>query len=147
MNKLIWIVLALICGAILPIQAGLNSKLGKVVESSVYASLISFLVGLVGIIIYVIVTQQSMSFAGLKAAPLHIWFGGLLGAFFVTFIIMVFPRIGPALTFGLVVTGQMVISVLLDHFKILVAEAHPINIYRIVGIAFLIVGVIIIRKF
>jgi bacterial/archaeal transporter family-2 protein len=147
MNKLIWILVAFICGAVLPIQAALNTRLGKVIESPAYASMISFLVGLVGIIIYILVTQQSVSMAGLKTVPVHLYIGGLLGAFFVTMIILVFPRIGPALTFGLVVAGQMIISVMLDHYKILVAEAHPISGLRLLGIALIVSGVIIIRKF
>jgi transporter family-2 protein len=147
MNKLIWILVAFVCGAMLPIQAALNTRLGKVIESPAYASMISFLVGLVGIIIYILVTQQSLSMAGLKTVPVYLYTGGLLGAFFVTMIILVFPRIGPALTFGLVVGGQMILSVILDHYKILVAEAHPINGLRLLGIALIVGGVIIIRKY
>jgi transporter family-2 protein len=147
MNKLIWILVAFVCGAVLPIQAALNTRLGKVIESPAYASMISFLVGLVGIIIYILVTQQSVSMAGLKTVPVYLYTGGLLGAFFVTMIILVFPRIGPALTFGLVVGGQMILSVILDHYKILVAEAHPINGLRLLGIALIVGGVIIIRKY
>jgi transporter family-2 protein len=37
------------------------------------------------------------------------------------------PRIGMALTFVLVVAGQMVIAVILDHYKILVEEQHSFN--------------------
>jgi transporter family-2 protein len=83
----------------------------------------------------------------MRTAPYYAWMGGILGAFYVTAIILSFPRIGPAMTFGLVVAGQMVIAVALDHFNILVAQQHPINLWRILGIVLIVTGVIIIRKF
>lgn len=146
MNKIIWIVLAFLSGAFLPIQAGLNSKLGKAVENPVYASMISFVVGTLGLIAYILITKQTISLTGLKEAPNCVWLGGLLGAFYVTVIILAFPVLGPGLTFGLVVAGQMVISMLLEHFNILVAQQNPISFTKIIGIALVILGVLLIRK-
>jgi transporter family-2 protein len=147
MNKIIWLLIVFIAGSFLPIQAGLNNKMGKAIDNPVYASMISFVVGAISLCIYVLLTKQTVSWIGLKSAPLYVWLAGVLGAFYVTAIIFAFPRIGPALTFGLVVAGQMVISILLDHFKILVAQQHPINIWRIVGVLLIVGGVVIIRKF
>ena len=147
MDKLIWIFLTLLAGAFLPIQAGLNARLGKAVGNPVYAAMFSFLVGAVGLILYILLTRQAISWAGVKAAPLSLWAGGLLGAFYVTVIVLAFPRLGPGLTFGLVVAGQMVISLLLEHFNILVANPSPINYMKVVGIALIIAGVVILRRF
>ena len=147
MDKLIWIFLTLLAGAFLPIQAGLNARLGKAVGNPVYAAMFSFLVGAVGLILYILLTRQAISWAGVKAAPLSLWAGGLLGAFYVTVIVLAFPRLGPGLTFGLVVAGQMVISLLLEHFNVLVANPSPINYMKVVGIALIIVGVVILRRF
>ena len=145
--KITWIIVALLSGAFLPIQAGLNTRLGKSIESPVHASLFSFVIGALAVVPYVTLTRQHVAWIALKTTPVYTWIGGVLGAFYVTAIILAFPRIGPALTFGLVVTGQMVISVLLDHFNILVAQHHSINIWRLLGIVFIVAGVIIIRKF
>ena len=147
MNKIIWIIMAFLSGAFLPIQAGLNAKLGKAAASPVYASLISFIISAAALVLYLLLTRETFSWAGLKTAPLYIWAGGVLGAFYVTVIILSFPKLGPGLTFGLVVAGQMCISLLLDHFNILVAKPHPINYMRLVGMLLVVVGVIIIRKF
>lgn len=147
MNKLIWLAIAFVAGSFLPIQAGLNNKMGKSLDNPLYASFISFVVGAITVGLYILLTKQSGTWSGLKTAPSYVWLAGALGAFYVTAIILSFPLIGPALTFGLVVAGQMVISILLDHFKILVAQPHPINIWRIVGVLLIVGGVIIIRKF
>jgi len=147
MSKLIWILLALLSGAFLPIQGGLNTKLGKAVANPVYASMFSFVIGALALISYIIVTRQTISWAGIKDAPNYIWLGGLLGAFYVTIIVLAFPILGPGLTFGLVVAGQMIVSVLLEHFNILVAQQNPISFMKVIGIALVVAGVIIIRKF
>lgn len=147
MNKIIWIALAFLSGAFLPIQAGLNAKLGKAAESPVYASILSFLIGTLGLITYILLTKQSVSWAGVREAPAHVWLGGLLGAFYVTVIILAFPKLGPGLTFGLVVAGQMIISILLEHFNILVAQQNSISLMKLLGVLLVVAGVIIIRKF
>ena len=147
MGKLIWVVMTLLAGAFLPIQAGLNTRLGKVIASPVYASLISFFVGAVGLMMYILITKQTVSFATIKDAPGHVWIGGLLGAFYVTVIILAFPVLGPGLTFGLIVAGQMVVSILLEHFNILVAHPSPISFMKILGVMLVVAGVVIIRKY
>ncbi len=139
--------MAFVAGAFLPIQAGLNSKLGKAGGSAVYASTISFVIGSIGLLLYILFTRQTVSWAGIKMAPAYVWVGGLLGAFYVTVIILSFPKLGPGLTFGLVVAGQMLASAFLEHNNILVAQAQPISLLRIIGIFLIIAGVVIIRKF
>lgn len=147
MNKVIWIILVLLSGAFLPIQAGLNAKLGKAAGNPVYAAMFSFLVGAIGLVSYIVITRQTISWSGVKDAPTYVWIGGLLGAFYVTVILLAFPRLGPGLTFGLIVAGQMVVSILLEHFNILVAQPHPMNYMRLIGIALIVAGVVIIRKY
>jgi transporter family-2 protein len=147
MSKIFWISMAFTAGTFLPIQAGLNAKLGKAAGSPVHASMISFIVGSLALVLYILFTKQTVSWAGIKSAPAQAWVGGLLGAFYVTVIILAFPRLGPGLTFGLVVAGQMIISAFLEHFNILVSQPNPINIFRILGVILIITGVIIIRNF
>lgn len=147
MNKIIWIALTFLAGAFLPIQAGLNSRLGKVVESPVYAAFFSFLVGTIAIAAYILFTRQTLSWSGVKEAPSYIWLGGLLGAFYVTLIILAFPVLGPGLTFGLIVAGQMLVSLVLEHYNILVAQSNPISYMKILGMSLIVIGVIIIRKY
>jgi transporter family-2 protein len=147
MNKFLWPLIALVSGILLPIQGGLNSRLGKTIASPVHASLISFVVGLIALVVYIVITGQSISTQGLKSAPGYLWLGGILGAFYVTVVVLAFPRIGPALTFALIVAGQMIATVILEHYNILVAQQHSFNIWRMVGILLILGGVLVIRKF
>ncbi len=145
--KFTWYIIALLAGTVLPIQAGLNARFGKHIASPVHASMFSFFTGALGLPLYILLTRQTMNWVGIRAAPSYVWIAGLLGAFFVTAMVLTFPRIGPAITFGLVVAGQMIISVLMGHFNIMVELKQSINQYKIIGVILIISGVVNIRKF
>jgi len=146
MEKYLWIIISFVAGAILPIQAGINTKLGKAANSPSVAALVSFIVGLLALLIYVLVTQQNYSLKGIKEAPAHAWLGGIFGAFYVTVIILAFPRIGPGYMFGLVIAGQLLLSIIMEHFQWLGAHHHPISLSRILGMLMIIGGVVLIKK-
>ncbi len=142
------IFLALLCGAILPIQAGINAKMGDAVNDPIYGALISFVVGLIGLAIYAVVTKVDFAtISNLRTADWTVWTGGLMGAFYVVATIILVPKIGAALTFGLIVAGQMLVSVILDHYGLLGVPIQPINWQRVLGILMLIGGFLLIRNF
>jgi transporter family-2 protein len=142
-----WIALALIAGALVPLQGALNAKLAAAAASPIHASLVSFIVGTAAIAAYALVTRQAVSWSGMAGAPWYAWLGGFCGAFALTAIILLFPRLGPGLGFGLIIAGQLLASVALEHFNILVAEPHPISLLRLAGVGLVIGGVAMIRAF
>lgn len=147
MERIVWIIFVIIAGALLPFQAGFNTKMGKSIDSPIWASLISFVVGSLALLVYVIFTKNAVQFSGLKTVPAYTWLAGVFGAFYVATVVIAFPKLGPALTFSLVIAGQLFISLLLDHFNILVQQQHSINIYRVLGMLMIVGGVLLIRKF
>lgn len=147
MEKSVWIFLVALAGSLLPLQTGLNAKMGKEIASPIWASLLSFTIGAIALLIYVLVTNNSFQYAGFKTIPKYTWLAGVFGAFYVSVVVLAFPKLGPSLTFGLIVAGQLLISLFLDHFNILVHQQHSINIQRIVGILMIIAGVVLIRKY
>jgi transporter family-2 protein len=82
-----------------------------------------------------------------RNAPLVAWIGGILGAIFVASTIILVPRIGVALTFSLIIAGQMLVTLIIDHFGWLGVPEKPINLFRVTGAALITIGVILIRKF
>lgn len=147
MDKIFWIAIVIVAGAMLPVQAGLNAKVGKTLESPVHASFLSFVEGAIALALYLLVTRQPAQWQHWRDIPPVTWSAGALGAIYVTITIFAFPRLGAPLTFGLIVAGQLLITLLLDHFKLLVAVQHPINFYRLLGVALIIAGVVLIRRF
>ncbi|MBA2117865.1 DMT family transporter [Bremerella alba] len=147
MDKLTWILLALAAGSALPLQGGVNSKLGKALANPSYAALVSFSVGALALMAYVLVTRQSPSWEGVKQASWFYWTGGILSAAYVTTVILTFPKLGSGLTFASIVAGQMIISLILDHFHVLVAHPQPINLGRVLGAGLIVGGVILLQRF
>jgi len=134
--KLIWLLTALVAGMMAPVQAGFNGKMGRAIGDPVYAALISFFVGTVGLLAY-----------GLFLRMDFMWLAGFLGAFYVTSVIILTPRLGATLTFSLVVAGQLLMAVALDHYGLLGVPVQTISWLRILGIALITAGVVLIRKF
>ena len=148
MKQLFPILLAFVAGGVLPIQAGLNVELGKSVQQPVFAAFASFLVGSIGLLIYLFMIKHDFSTtSNVKEVHWSVWMAGLLGAFYVAAVIILTPKLGTALTFALIVTGQMAISLIVDQFGFMGANVHHINWQRTAGVVLLIAGVILIRKF
>jgi transporter family-2 protein len=140
--------LALAVGCLLPIQASLNAKLGGFLKAPIMAALVNFMVG--GFILLLIIlgtrTPNNLLLAA-KEAPIFAWIGGLMGATFVGSIIFLIPRLGAALSFGLIVAGQLVFSMVIDHFGMFGIPVQPINWGRAFGVALILTGVLVIQKF
>jgi len=147
MEKSIWVLLAFVAGALLPLQAGMNAKLGKELQNPAWATIVSFIVGLLAMLAYAAITRQKMNLSGFGHIEVKDLLGGVLGAFYVTVMVLAYPRIGAALSFGLVVAGQVTVSLLLDHYKIMVEVQHSINIYRVIALLLIVTGVVMFRKF
>lgn len=142
------LLVALIAGAVLPVQTAVNNKMAIVVGSPVLGALVSFAVGTVSILIYSIASGESLgSLPAAKDAPAIAWIGGLLGAFFVTATIILLPRIGVAMTISLIVAGQMITALIMDHFGLLGLEVRQISALRVVGMVLISLGVVLIRRY
>jgi len=112
------------------------------------SSMLSFLVGLIGLVIINLVTNYSAvsNMKLLSVSPWYIWIGGLLGAVYVTCIIFVNQQQGVALTFALAVAGQIFISLVIDHFGLLGAYVRPVSIPKIIGALLIIAGLVLVKK-
>jgi transporter family-2 protein len=147
-NNYFFIILALLAGLMMPTQAAINNKLAVTVDSPVLAAFVSFAIGTVALFLYIIASGTPLvNLAGAKNASLIAWTGGLLGAFFVASTVMLVPRLGIALTFSLIIAGQMAVTLVIDHFGFLDVPVKEVNIQRLLGVTFITIGVILIRKF
>ena len=99
-------------------------------------------------LVYLIVLKFDFgTIAQTKTVSPVVWIAGILGAFYVAAVIILAPRLGVALTFVLVVAGQMAVSLLVDHYGLLGLPVKQINWQRLVGVLLLIGGVLMIRRF
>ncbi|MEK6195980.1 MAG: DMT family transporter [Deltaproteobacteria bacterium] len=147
MNSLfVYLVLAIAAGFCLPTQAGINSRLNLWTQSPFLAAAISFAVGTAALIVYAVILRVPLPpISGLKQYPWWIWTGGFLGAFLVAATVVLAPRLGAVSMVALIVSGQMIASVVLDHFGLIGYTVHPVNAWRVCGILLLVGGVVLVR--
>lgn len=143
---LLYLIMALIAGITVPVQAGFNAKLNFFTGSPISASIISFIAGTGALIIYALITRVPLpGAAAFTGAPWWIWTGGILGAFFVTSCVILVEKVGAVSMLALILAGQMVASVLLDHYGVLGYNVNPVNTTKIAGILLIFAGVMLIR--
>lgn len=139
--------LALLGGAAVAVQFAVNSELRLAVRSPLVAATISFLVGTAVLIALVAIARDGLPTpAAMTSAPWWAWLGGFLGAFYVFSSIVVTPRIGATATVGFVVAGQLLAALALDHFGLLNLTAQPVGLLRLLGVALVLVGAVIVLR-
>ena len=147
-NTYLYLLLAVLAGAMMPTQAATNNKMAAVVESPILAAFLSFLVGTIALFVCVIASGTSLnSLAAVREAPAVAWAGGFLGAFFVTASVLLVPRIGVAMTFSALIAGQMIVTLIIDHYGLLGVTVREVSFSRIAGILLIFAGVVLIRRF
>jgi transporter family-2 protein len=138
--------LALFAGICIPTQAGINSQLSVWTRSPAIAATISFAVGTVVLMLYVILLRLPLpEFATAAEQPWWIWTGGALGAFFVATSIYLAPRLGATTMLAWFLAGQFSASLLLDHYGWLGFAQQPVTSARILGIVLVAAGALLIR--
>jgi len=146
--EIFYILFAVIAGACAPTQAGINAQLRIFTEDPVTAAFISFAVGTAGLFFYALMLRIPWpAFQTLTQLPWWLWSGGLLGAFLVVVTILLVPKLGAATLMGCMIAGQMLASLLLDHYGIVGYPVHPATVWRVIGVALVVSGVVMIKKF
>jgi transporter family-2 protein len=143
--EILLVLLALAIGAGLPVQAGVNAEMARHAGRPEWAALVNFGVGFAGLAAWLAATRAALPVA-IGRAPPWAWAGGLLGAFYVSAVVFLVPRLGLAVTLGLTVAGQMVGALILDHAGALGMAARAVSGPRVLGAALLVVAVILIRR-
>jgi bacterial/archaeal transporter family-2 protein len=144
---IVLVVLALVAGAGLPVQAGVNAAMGRHVGRPEWAAFVSFGVGLVALAAWLFAARLAPPPAlSVARAPWWAWTGGVIGAFYVSAIVLLTPRLGVAATLALSVAGQMVAALVLDQVGAFGLELRPLSATRLLGSALLVVAVVLIRR-
>ena len=137
------LLVAVLIGAILPLQGLVNARLGMHVGGPVVAAFVSFLVGTLMLGLYLLATRTPIALQGSLKLPAWIWAGGAFGAIYVACFTLLVPRIGAAGMICLAVLGQVTASLLLDQFGILQAP-KPVDWMRLLGALLVLVGVLLV---
>ncbi|WP_292093223.1 DMT family transporter [Brevundimonas sp.] len=135
-----------LAGGATALQAPTNARLATAVSSPVNAAFISFAVGTVALGLLALALQTRPDVVAAKALPWWTWIGGLYGCVFVVAAAWGVPKLGVALTITLMVAGQLLASLLLDHFGAMGVPRQPINWSKVAGVALVIAGALLVRR-
>ena len=147
MRNLIFLVIALGVGGLLPVQGAINAHLGKNLNHPLQATFISFFGAIIFLIILLLILNPPLpSLTQIRTTPAIYFSGGIYGVIFVTTILMLAPRIGIANTLVATIIGQLIVSVFLDHVGAFGLQRHPVNVFRLIGCVGLLISLYLIQK-
>ncbi|GAB3703490.1 DMT family transporter [Corynebacterium nasicanis] len=130
-------------GTVMPIQTSANSRLRRSVGSPFLASLVSFAVGFLALLLAVLLIDAHLPpLSQATGMPVWIWSGGILGVVVLTGNIFLFPRLGSVQTVVLPITGQVMMGLLIDHLGLFHAPVHRLDAVRVLGALLLVAGVL-----
>ena len=145
MDKGTAVILTAGAGGLIALQAPINAGLGKA-TGDLAAALVSFLVGTAALLLIVVVSGKA---GGISHATDVRWYylvGGLLGAIYVANALVAVSSIGAGGVAAATVAGQLTASVVADRLGILGLEQVALSPLRILGVALLLVGTVLIVR-
>ena len=145
---MLWVLhaVAVMVGVILALQVGVNAQLQRAIASPFMVSFVSFVVGSLGLGCVVMVVRAPIPGATLAQVPWWCWLGGLLGALHVTLSLALAPKIGAAALFAAIVCGQMISALTFDHLGAFGLAQHPVTLVRLLGVALVLAGMLLIQR-
>ena len=139
---------ALVAGALMPVQAGINARLREFLGDPVMASLVSFAVGTVTLLGFVLVARLPWpALAAAAGAPWWTWLGGALGAFFVAVSVILAFKLGATGLMAWIIAGQLMASVLLDHTGAIGFAVREASWQRLAGVLLLLCGAVLVNEY
>lgn len=150
-DKLGWIALALVAGAVLPVQGAVNALLRQELGGAPFAvGAISFFVAtlaMAAVMLVALARQKTPrpNIGGVQTMPWWGWLGGFAGATYVTTVFTAIPVIGAAAAVGFTVAGQQVASVFVDRYGWFRLPQRSVSGLRLAGVVLLLAGVALIK--
>lgn len=137
---------AMLAGAVVPFQAGSNAALGRALGHPLWATVASLLVSLLVVLPVLIGMRAGAPDLGAAArGPWWLWIGGIAGVAYITAALVLTPRLGAANFIVCVVAGQVVASLVIDHFGLMGLATRPANLTRVAGVALIVAGMLVVQ--
>ena len=140
------ILLVLLAGGMIALQAPTNVMLAKAGGSPVLAALISFAVGTAALLVVWLASGNRPGPAPFGALPWYAWIGGVYGAVYVAVAAYAAPRIGLASLITVGIAGQIIMALWLDHVGALGLLRQPVSAARVAGALLVVAGVVLVRR-
>lgn len=137
--------LLVILGSIVPVNGGLNNRMGKVI-GYLESSFVFLTTGAIvlGLVILMGLTPGNIGL--IRTVPKVTFISGILNVVFVINSTWLVGKVGSGTTMVLVFLGQIVTGLLLDHFALFGLDQRPISDLRLAGVAVLVLGAYMVTR-
>jgi bacterial/archaeal transporter family-2 protein len=131
-------IISVFTGSLLALMLSLNGRVGEA-SGNYTSSVIIHTIGLIGILAVLIITKSKIK--NLKGIPFYMYLGGLIGVLTVIFSNASFLKLGVSLTSALCLFGQLITSIIIDHFGYFDFPVVKFNKKKIIGLTIIILGI------
>ena len=139
--------LAFAAGFSFVMQQAVNASLRFEIGSAWWTGFVSYLGGTLAMLAMAIMLREPLPSVELIHRSRAIsWSGGFFGAIYIAISILLLPKLGATTVIAFIVAGQLIGSMVFDHFGILGLPVHSFNATRLVGAGMLVLGAVLVRR-
>ncbi len=145
MDKGLALLLTVVAGGLIALQAPINAELGRS-TGSLPAALVSFAIGTVALASIVVLSGKAGGLSSSFDVSWYYLIGGCLGAIYVTNALITVSVIGAGGVAAATIAGQLTASVAIDRLGLFGLDQVALSPARITGVVLLIVGTVLIIR-
>jgi len=146
MSQSVLAILALVTGAMIPLQLAFNGQLGQALRSPYAGAFYVFAVGLLAVAVVMILANERWPRpADLLAVPATAWLGGLIAAVYIVAVVFLVPRLGVGSTAVIIIAGQIIAAMAMDHFGAFGNAQNPVTLLRLGGASLVLLGAALVK--
>ncbi len=141
--KIVFAALAIAAGVAAALQAATNAGLAKSagLGPALVVNTVVVLLGALGL--WAAMGAKTTFFPA--GASWTLYLGGLFGFVIIASLAFVFPKIGAAYAVALMVGGQCIAALVVDHFGLMGMPRDPVTLQRVIGVALVAAGAVVMR--
>ncbi len=143
MQTTLFIIFALLIGAISAIYLPMNSSVSRYLGSPLTASMTFYSVALITSIALFVLFGEFETIYNIPSVPLYLYLTGFISAFIVLSITFLIPILGARKLVVLSIAGQLIMAMIVSHFGVLESPEDPITIKKVLGAALLVLGAVV----
>lgn len=135
MSKFSLFGLSVFLGVVIAVHLAMNARAGDLLGSPRTGNAVFWAVGAITGLLIWLTGGELASLGKVTGVPAYLWLAGAMGASLVLGISYAMPRLGVGPTTAGLLLGQLAAGVALSHFGLLSSEAIPLTLKKIVGVA------------
>jgi transporter family-2 protein len=146
MDRGLAVLLTAFVGCLIALQAPINSGLGKAV-GTFQAAFVSFALGTVVLAVIAGLARGGFGqISEVRALAPQYLIGGLLGAAYVSTVLVTVRTLGAGAVVAATIAGQLTMSVIIDQLGLLGVDKDPLNAMKVLGILLLAGGTYLVVR-